>query len=63
MLVILPFDCVGCFSAWRCILQSGASARANDGDVEQKSLVLESGVAAEKCLRPLLSRAFANGWL
>ena len=32
-----------------CILQIGTGARANDGDVEYKRLILASGVAVKEC--------------
>ena len=44
ILFSLPRDYVGeMFSCVACILQIGAGARVNDGNVEQKRLLLESG--------------------
>ena len=36
-----------------CILQIGAGARVNDGNVEYKCLILESRVVVEECPRLL----------
>ena len=32
-----------------CVPKIGADARVDDGDVEEKSLILESGVVVEEC--------------
>ena len=51
ILVFLPLDCVDEVFSYMacCIPQIGAGARVDDGDVEEKCLILESRVIVEEC--------------
>ena len=51
ILVFLPLDSVGEVFSYVacCVPEIGADARVDDGDVEEKSLILESRVVVEEC--------------
>ena len=51
ILVFLPLDSVGEVFSYVacCVPEIGADARVDDGDVEEKSLILEARVVVEEC--------------